>query len=127
MLTERRAADRKRIAQLIKALGDELGAEVTLERQEARGLSLEIRCARDLFCRVELDGASMQPDVHVLPWHFRGNVRDKLHTRFGFVGGNVNPHHFGKCTAVARGTDALLRSLRMAMEMARDGSAFQEA
>lgn len=119
MLTERRKADREEMARQIRALCVELGAEIERTEEPPRGFLLRIETPGGLCAWVGLSGDSLQPDVHVIPWHTRGAAR--LVPAFG----EVNPYHFGKATHVAHGWPALLANLRRGLTMARDGSAYQ--
>lgn len=118
MLTERRKADREEMARQIRALCAELGAEVD-ETALPRGVAIEIEAPGGLCVHVLFEGDSCQPDVHVIPWFTRSGAR--LVPAFG----EVNPHHFGKATHVAHGSEALLAELRRGLSMACDGTAYQ--
>lgn len=122
-LTERRKADRLKMADEIESIVRECGA--TCVRSDPaplspRGIWLEIEGAGGLCVTVDLDGESVQPDIHVVAWHVSGDSDSCLAASFG----DVNPHHFRKATHVAYGFEALRQEVRRGLMAARDGSAF---
>ena len=124
-LTEKRKADRLAMAQAVGDLARSFNC--TVERTEdgvgrKHKIRLEIEAGRGLCLSVEFDVDSCQPDIYVVPWYTTGKT--KLALNFEQVGGEVNPHHFGKCTAVNYGWEQLFSSLKLGLEMARTGSAF---
>lgn len=124
-LTERRKADRQKMADRVHAIAAHHGATVTRENEGEcflgpRAVLITIEAARGLRVGIDFDGASPQPDVHVLAWHIAPGSDARLSPRFG----NINPYHQRKCTTVAYGIDALCRELADKLTMARDGSAF---
>lgn len=124
-LTERRAADRVRMANQVEALAHQYGFAVHREPL-AHGFMLDIQCDRGVCLSIEFDGKSCQPDVHVIPWHVRGHPDTQLAPAFGRVGGDVNTYHYKKCTAVRWGFDALMQSLRDGFAMIKTGEAFAQ-
>ena len=127
ILSERRKADRRKMADRVHAIAAHHGATVTREHEGEcflgpRAVMVTIETAHGLRVSIDFDGASPQPDVHVLAWHIATNSDARLSERFG----PVNPYHFRKCTVVAHGLDELCRDLARKLEMARNGTAFQE-
>lgn len=126
-LSETRKADRAKIALLVSDLLTELKVDHKWTREgfdEAypKAHVISIMAPEGLCVRVELDGDSCQPNVHVLPWHFDLKSDTCFDNRFG----DINPHHFQKATLVAYGTQGLLDHLRRQLTMALDGTAFNE-
>lgn len=128
-LTEKRAKDRAEMAAKVTALFQEYGYKVEQQTLGPRWISLSAETARGLCVTIDLEGDSVQPDVHVLPWHtnFAAGKNTRLDPAFGLAaGGSVNPYHFGKCTAVAYGYEQLMQQLTAALAMVKDGTAFQK-
>ena len=124
-LTERRKADRAKMAAAVQALAVEMGAAAEIVVRPYGDMSpqmivTKIRTDRGLCLNVDFDGESCQPDVHVLSWHMAHDVDTCLADAFG----SVNPHHFHKSTDVARGLPQLLDVLRRRLAMCADGSAY---
>ncbi|MDW9531928.1 hypothetical protein RWE87_13560 [Sinorhizobium meliloti] len=124
-LSETRKADRAKIAELISALCSEYQIDNSWTREgfdEAypKAHVVVVMAPRGLRVRIELDGESCQPNVHVLPWHMATDVDTCLADAFG----DINKYHFRKLTAVAYGTDGLLRHLRQKFELIASGAAF---
>lgn len=124
-LSELRAADRAAMTKAVQALADEFGYSHTLEDRRDGEVFITVATERGLNVSIEFDGRSPQPNVFVVPWYIRGNNDARLDRMFSRVGGEINPVHFQKCTAVNRGFDELLASLRHGFEMVSDGAAFQ--
>lgn len=126
MLTERRKADREKMAAEVSALAISLGAKVEISNPaplSPRGIWVEIEAPGGLSVTVDFDGQSCQPDVHVISWHMRP-ARNKARLAPCFPGGDVNPFHRQKATYIARGFDELCAHLREVLAMARDGSIY---
>lgn len=124
-LSETRKKDRAEIAALVCATLSELKIDHSWTREGfdecyKKAHVIKIDAPRGLRLRIEIDGESCQPDVHVLPWHFDS----KSDTCFSDAFGNINQCHFRKATLVAEGTDGLLAHLREQLAMALDGTAF---
>jgi hypothetical protein len=120
-LTEKRAADRKRMADQLQQLVLRLGGTVERSQLTPRCEMLDITGAQGLHVYIDLDGESCQPDVHVIPWHITSPSEAKLAPSFG----DVNPHHFRKATHVVYGFAALHAEIERGLSAAKDGSAFQ--
>jgi hypothetical protein len=120
VLSERRKADREEMAKRVEALLNELGVAYESSEHE-REINIDVHGPRGLCVLVDFDGASWQPDVHVLSWHIRERGAQLNDLTFG---GNVNPHHKAKATYVAYGFDNLMYSLRRGLELAISGEAF---
>lgn len=123
MLTEKRQKDRLKMAYEVTKLAEASGAKV--ERQDfsgwkPRSIDLLITTARGLSLALDFDGESVQPDVYVLSWHFRGTTDACLSDAFG----NLNRYHYRKATDVAHGFDELLSVLAQRLDQALTGEAF---
>ncbi len=129
MLSERRKADRERMAADVAALARELGARVEISNPaplSPRGIWVEIEAPGGLSVTVDFDGQSCQPDVHVVSWHMRP-VRNKARLASCFPGGDVNPFHRQKASYIARGFDELAAHLREVLSMALAGTIYMPA
>ncbi len=125
MLTERRKADRAKMAEQVRALAAVYGISATVEPYEFREmyphrLDVKIRTDRGLCLTVEFNGTSCQPDVHVLSWHMDIDSDARLSDAFG----KVNPHHHAKATDVVEGLEGLLDRLRQRFELIHSGAAY---
>ena len=121
MLTERRKADRERMATELMALVREAGYSAERHDVGTRSIWIAISTAHGLCLNVDFDGSSVQPDVHVLSWH---GVESPYRLAPGFAP-SVNQYHWHKATDVAHGFLALCTVLRTRLQAVRDGSAFQ--
>lgn len=124
-LTDRRKADRAKMATMVEALCTELGASV--ERSERdREIHLEVALGEGRV-GLEFDGGpyNLNPDCYCLPWNTARRSDAKMTPAFGrAVGAEVNPFHHAKCMGFADGIDDLLFRLRAAMECINRGEAF---
>ena len=122
MLTEKRKADREKMAAAVIALATECDATAAIDPDwpGERAIMLEIRAARGLCLNIDFDGDSPQPDVHVLSWHMSTDVD----TCFADAFGDLNRFHYRKATGVAHGFDELLRSIHTGLTLAASGEAF---
>ena len=116
--TEKRKADREKMAAALIAAMTEAGAVAPLVGQrDKRCGGVEIRIA-GAGIYVDFDGASTQPDVHVCTWNTDRGVF------FDPAIGYVNAYHFGKATRICHGFDRLVTVLRRDVERFKDGSGF---
>lgn len=128
-LSERRAGDRKKMALALQELITRCGA--TFVRDEgtdtvgAQAIRLRVTAPGGLLLRVDLDGKSIQPDIHVLSWHMAFESINRLND--ATFGGNVNPYHQLKATYVAYGFEDLCKQLEFGLLHARDGTAYLPA
>lgn len=122
-LTERRAADRKAMADAIAALAEERGWKCEVEALNLDA-SVVLDGPRGLGCSLLFEHGSFMPDEFVIAWNIReGDAR--LSDAFGYVqGAKVNEFHRRKCTTVAHGFDHLRQLIASGMDCAGDGSAF---
>jgi hypothetical protein len=125
-LSERRKADRVKMAKILADLVTECGAETEVqvrpyETMMPQLIRVGIKAARGLRLGVDFDGKSCQHDIYVNAWNISTKFDTCLSSAFP---GDVNPFHFSKCTTVEYGFAALCRHVRQVLEMARDGSAF---
>ena len=129
-LSERRAADREKMAQMVEALCAEKGA--TCEREEpldSREIRLVIRSGAARV-GIEFDGGpfNSQPNVFCMPWNIAHGSDARFSSAFGVaVGASVNPFHRAKCMGFAEGIDNLLWRLGRALDTIAEGNAFEPA
>lgn len=125
-LSERRSADRKKMAAAVAALVIECGATADQEENGSypgpQAIQLRVKAAQGLQVTVEFDGKSCQPNVYVLSWHMGYKATARLNN--STFGGNVNPYHKQKATYVAHGFKDLCGQLKDGLLMAADGTAF---
>jgi hypothetical protein len=107
MLSERRKADRQKMADQLIAAMVAAGAEAKIDAEWLemfpRQIMIRIEAPGGAYIGVDFDGESCQPDVHVCTWNTNGPVflnPDVL--------GDVNPFHYGKVNRVACGLDQLI-------------------
>lgn len=121
--TERKAADRKFMADAVVELANRLGLHYVREEfTENREIYIRLRAPSGLCVYVSLEGRSVQPDIHVLSWNM--HYESKLKLNDATFGGNVNPHHKQKATYIAYGFEQLMIQLEKGFKMANDGSAY---
>lgn len=123
--TEKKKADRAKMAEIVRALAVEMGCEAEIEDKPYGEISpqmvmVKIRTDRGLKLTIDFDGKSCQPDVHVMSWH----MDTKVDTRLADAFGDINPYHFCKATDVAYGFDSLIRILSRKLELCRTGAAY---
>ena len=121
LLTERRKADRAEMASRLEDLIIHCGAKVTREEMGPREIWLNVEAPRGLRLTLDLDGDSVQPDVHVLSWHMALDSDACLSDRFY---GSLNNYHFRKATTIAHGFDELCNAIETCLCDAADGTAF---
>jgi len=125
-LSERRAADRKKMAALLEQVITECGA--TFERREGgqfpgpRNIRLEVSAAQGLQVAVNLNGDSRRPGTYLLSWNMEIGATAELND--ATFGGSVNPHHRHKASYVAHGFDDLCVQLKRGLDLAASGEAF---
>jgi hypothetical protein len=115
MLTERRKADRAKMANELASRLREAGAVVEIEPEGSSSI-----CPRRVMLRVsvtdgvrtatigvDFDGQSCQPDTHVATW----NTQDRACFSDAMKGWTLNQFHFGKATRVCEGFEALASEL----------------
>jgi hypothetical protein len=126
VFSERRAADRKKMATAIEQLVVECGSTFTREEGGAypgpHVININITSPGGLELTVDFDGKSPQPNVHVLSWHMGFKANKRLNN--ATFCGDVNQAHFRKATYVARGFDDLCVQLRAGLLMCKDGTAY---
>lgn len=126
VLNERRACDRKKMAEAIEKLVVECGSTFIRAAGEddpgPHEININITAPEGLQLLVDFDGKSPQPNVHVLSWHMAFKATKRLNN--ATFGGNVNPHHFHKATYIAYGFEDLCTQLRSGLLMAKNGTAF---
>ena len=124
-LTERRKADRAKMAAQVAGLAAEHGIAARIvsgEHQRPRAMFVNLEGPHGLRLTVAFDGSNPQreADTYVLSWHGveRGWRLDPH--RFG----RVNPYHGHKATDVAHGFGALLAMLGRRFETIAGGTAY---
>lgn len=123
MLTERRAADRIKLAAIVKTVCDKHGATCEL-LTEGRMIRCEIaldgvRAGIEFDCDAERELL----DRYCVPW----NSDKRLAPAFAAVAdASVNPHHRMKCTAFYAGAERLERNLDAVLALIASGEAFEE-
>jgi hypothetical protein len=128
-LTERRAADRKRMAAIVKDFVDACGVEESNIRAghlDKNEICVDIHVTRGLKVSVSFEGKSQfhrADDTYLLSWNFHLDSDTCLSDAFG----SINRYHFRKSTQVARGMEQLLHCLQFSIGMAATGEAFDEA
>lgn len=127
LLSERRKADRAKMAEGLVALAREVGARAEIIEMTPTLVWVAIQAAHGLELTVEFDGQSVQPDVHVLSWHMASNVDTRFADAFTRAGRlTLNTVHFSKATDIAHGYADLCETLRASLELAASGRAFDE-
>lgn len=121
-LTERRKADREKMAALLIAAIIEAGGEAAIDDTwpDDRGRELMVRIAAPggAYVSVLFYGATSQPDCHVATWNTPRAV---------FINpamGSVNPHHYGKATRVEYGIERLAAKLARDVELFANGAGY---
>jgi len=137
-LTERRKADREKMAREVEGLAARYGWQAfRCEYTKAGDTRVNLVGPRGLAVGVEFERGSWQTDNYCLAWHFdyKEAIRNPdapqalLSEVFSIYQGSPfgASHHRRKCTAFARGIDTLLDKLEVAMQMAAGGSPFGNA
>lgn len=121
-LTERRKADRLKMARGVSNIAARYGANCAIEI-EPRDVHVRVEHPSGLCVTLWLHGRTIQPDVHVIPWHMALKSELRLAPTFG----QVNPHHFCKATHVANGWEGLATEIERGLAAASNGTAFQGA
>lgn len=130
-LTERRKADRAKMAAQVAALAANHGITARIvsgEHQRPRAMFVNLEGPHGLRLTVAFDGSSPQreADTYVLSWH---GVERGWRLRPYVFGTRVNPFHGHKATDVAFGFPELVALLDRRLAAVADGTAFvqQEA
>lgn len=119
-LSEKRKADRAKMADLLVEAMVKAGAKAVIEPSQdlTRRVDVRIFAPGGAGIHVDFNGGSTQPDVHVCTWNTHGAV---------FLDpdiGSVNLFHYGKATRVCYGLDDLIDQLRKDVERFVDGSGY---
>lgn len=120
--SERRAKDRAMMAERLAAAVQAAGYSADVAAMGPREIWVSIETPEGLRLTVDFDGASLQPDVHVLSWNSRTDATFKLAPGFA---PSVNPYHWHKATDICEGFDDLLATVARRLRSVADGSAFQ--
>ena len=122
ILTEKRAADRAKMAEQVIALVRR--HDFTCDMDDGLGpreLWVNIQTIHGLALTVTFDGASSQPDTYVLSWH---GVEDPYKLRADFAP-SVNQYHWHKATDICEGFESLMSTLDRRLTTLASGEAFQ--
>lgn len=134
-LSEKRKADRAKMAAILIEAMEEAGATCKLtdyanhiypdgsKSSWTRRLGIDIEAPGGATIFVDFDGESCQPDVFVQTWQGPRDGKRWLHPRLG----NVNPHHYSKLNLVCHGLDDLIVSLTQDIVRFADGSGYMTA
>lgn len=126
LLTERRAADRRTMADALATLLRTAGATVTeVEAYRPRTIRLEVRAPGGAICWPEWKGDSPRPDIYVVTWNVAHDAPNRAAVRFAVTFGNVNSYHFHKATRVAYGFEQLGAILAADVAACVSGAAYQ--
>ncbi len=123
--TERKKADREKMAAIVEAIAATHGA--TTERPDwfpeiyPRGVMVSITTPGGLNVSVDFSGESTQPDVFVLSWHMATDSSLLISGRFSY---HVNEYHRGKATDICEGFDALTETLSTRLACIASGEAY---
>lgn len=123
MLTERRAADRIKLAAIVKAVCQKHGASYCA-LTEGRMIRCEISLD-GVRAGIEFDGDAERQllDNYCVPW----NSDKRLAPAFAAVAdASVNPHHHMKCTAFYAGAERLERNLDAVLALIASGEGFED-
>lgn len=128
--TERRKADRAKMAKELAARLRDAGATVEVEREGSsflfpRRILLRISAThgtRAATMWVDFDGDTHQPDVHVATWNTEG--RACFSDAMGAGRHMLNRVHFGKASRVCEGFEALASDLVCDVMRITSGEAF---
>lgn len=117
-LTERRAADREKMARMLADAMIAAGATAQIDREWGgpREVMVRITAPGGAYINVDFDGDSSQPDVHVATW----NTPEAVFLNMP----GMNPHHFSKCNRVARGIENLIATLSSDVERLASGAGY---
>lgn len=128
MLTEKKKADRMKMAGVVIALAQEHGAAASIDQDwpGERAVMVCIRADRGLCLNIDFDGESPQPGVHVLSWHMALDVDTCFSNSFGSAGCSINSYHFRKATDIAHGFDDLCATLSHRLDQVATGEAFSD-
>lgn len=130
-LSERRKADRARMATLLAEAVTAAGATVTTIDYEThvypdgsrpsrtRCIAVDIAAPGGATIGVRFSGDSPQPDVFVATWNTPRGVFLNPDVFW-----NCNQHHYGKSTVVCSGLDHLVATLERDVERFADGSGY---
>lgn len=125
-LTEKRKADRQKMADALVVLAKELNAEAFIDPEwtgwNPREIMVCIKANGGLCLNVDFSGTSSQPDVYVLSWHMDTKSDNKLQPNFTL---SVNNYHFRKATDIGEGFEDMCRHVFRGLQKVQDGTAYQ--
>lgn len=119
--TERKAADREKMAAYLETFLREAGATVSREDPlGARSVRLKVSVTGGAYISVNFDGDSCQRDIFVCTWN---TECDSVFAFSGYMG-EVNPFHFAKATRICYGFPELCDTLRDDVETLLSGKGY---
>lgn len=121
-LSEKRAKDRKLMAEHLIAAARGAGATAEISLTRDREIWVEIKVAGGARVTVDFDGDSWQPDIHVVTW----NMETESDATFSGYMPSVNPFHRRKSGFVAYGFDALLSEINRTIGLLVSGEGYGE-
>lgn len=126
MLTERRKADRKIMAEQVADLAVKHGASACIELEHDREITV-YTTLQGVALAIDFDGASRQvePDTYVLSWHQDFNHNRDWRFAEAFAPGHINTVHRHKATHVVIGFEPLLELLDRKWAEIKAGAAFE--
>lgn len=122
-LTERRAADRVKLAAIVKAVCDKHGATCEV-LTEGRMIRCEI-ALDGVRAGIEFDGDASAAllDNYCVPWNSDKRLSHEFETT---AGASVNTYHRMKCTAFYPGAAYLEKKLHAVLGLIASGEAFED-
>lgn len=122
-VSETRAADRRRMGEMVRRLAESHGATCTIEADGA-SVRAAIEAPGGLRGRAEFwarRGRLQRPNVFVVPWNVPPETPARLNPS---VFGDVNRVHGQKATTVAHSFGALYEHLHQVLGAAKAGTAY---
>ena len=125
-LTETRARDREKMAAILAEAMVAAGAKAVAAPCDyaPRRIDVRIEAPGGAHIRVDFDGGSCQPNVHVATWNVPAGLRGDARVFFNPQIGDVNDYHYGKAMRVCRGFADLVRQLVADVGDFADGSGY---
>ncbi len=130
--TERRAADRLKMARAVSDLVRvvapmRVGVDIVMDRPNDQSLTARVKGPGGLSVRVEFDGTTppQHTDIYVLSWHMDGgpsSYLNRIDPRFA-PKDSINQAHHRKATDVCYGFPALMERLKERLECMERGEA----
>lgn len=127
-LSERKKADRARMATMLAEIVTNAGGNATIEEQPygdmcPRMIMVRIAAPGGARVNVDFDGESCQPDVFLLSWHIDTNSDDRFNPAYWR---SINEIHHSKATVIANGFSRLCQFIAQDVAACVDGRAYSE-